>query len=63
MVEQKTTTNFIGLVSTVKKEDRDGDAQVCIHVQGMPVTDRELADLRCLQEEMAKRVDEILEGK
>lgn len=62
MVEQ-TRTEFIGFSSTIEKEGREGNIQVFTHVQGMPITDEELAGLRRLQEEAAARVDEMMNGK
>lgn len=60
MVEAETKTDFIGISSTITKKGRDGCIQVFTQVQGMPVTDRELAELRRLQEEAATKVDEML---
>lgn len=63
MTEKKPTTNYISIASAVEKEDRGGDLQIHVHINGISVTDKELTDLRCLQEEMARRAGEILEGK
>lgn len=63
MVDTKTRTEFIGFSSTIEKEGRQGSIQVFTQVQGMPVTDKELAELRRLQEEAAKKVDEMLKGE
>ncbi len=63
MVETETKTDFIGFSSTIEKEGREGSIQVFTQVQGMPVTDRELAELRRLQEEAAVKVDEMLNGQ
>lgn len=60
VVEAETKTDFIGISSTITKKGRDGCIQVFTQVQGMPVTDRELAELRRLQEEAATKVDEML---
>lgn len=63
MVEAGTRTDFIGISSTITKEGREGSIQVFTQVQGMPVTDKELAELRRLQEEAAVKVDEMLNGQ
>lgn len=63
MVNTKTRTDFIGISSTIQKPDREGSIQVFTQVQGMPVTDKELSELRRLQEEAATKVDEMLEGQ
>jgi len=60
VVEAETKTDFIGISSTIKKNGRDGCIQVFTQVQGMPVTDKELAELRRLQEEAAVKVDKML---
>ena len=60
VVEAETKTDFIGISSTITKKGRDGCIQVFTQVQGMPVTDKELAELRRLQEEAATKVDEML---
>lgn len=61
VIEAETKTDFIGISSTITKKGRDGCIQVFTQVQGMPVTDKELAELRRLQEEAAAKVDEMLE--
>ena len=61
MVEESARTDFIGISSNITKKNRDGSVQVFIQVQGMPITDRELAELRKLQEELATKVDRALE--
>lgn len=63
MTEKKPTTNYISIASAVEKEDRGGDLQIHVHINGISVTDKELTDLRRLQDEMARRAGEILEGK
>lgn len=63
MIATETKTDFIGFSSTIEKEGREGSIQVFTQVQGMPVTDRELAELRRLQEEAAEKVDEMLNGQ
>lgn len=63
MVEAGTRTHFIGISSNIKKEGREGSIEVFTQVQGMPITDRELAELRRLQEEAATKVDEMLNGQ
>ena len=60
MVVAGIRTNFIGISSEVKKENRDGSIQVFIQVQGMPITDSELTELKRLQEELATKVDEVI---
>ena len=60
LVQSETKTDFIGFSSTIEKEDREGSIQVFTQVQGMPITDKELAELRRLQEEAAAKVDEML---
>lgn len=60
MVEKGTRTDFIGISSNITKEGREGSIQVFTQIQGMPVTDKELAGLRRLQEEAAVKVDEML---
>ncbi len=60
MVETGTRTDFIGISSNITKEGREGSIQVFMQVQGMPITDKELAGLRRLQEEVAAKVDEML---
>ena len=61
VVEESARTDFIGISSNITKKNRDGSVQVFIQVQGMPITDRELAELRKLQEELATKVDGALE--
>lgn len=48
VVEAETKTDFIGISSTITKKGHDGCIQVFTQVQGMLVTDRELAELRRL---------------
>ena len=61
MVEKGVRTDFMSISSNITKKNRDGSVQVFIQVQGMPITDRELAELRKLQEELATKVDGALE--
>jgi len=60
MVENRIRTDYFRLSSIITKEGREGRVQVFTDVQGMPVTDEELAELRRLQKETAAKVDEIL---
>ena len=60
VIQTETRTDFIGFSSTIEKEDREGSIQVFTQVQGMPITDKELAELRRLQEEAAAKVNEML---
>jgi len=55
--------DFIGISSSIRKEGREGCVQVCVQVEGMPVTDRELAELKRLQEETAAKADGVLDGQ
>ena len=61
MVEKGVRTDFMSISSNITKKNRDGSVQVFIQVQGMPITDRELAELRKVQEELATKVDGALE--
>ncbi len=63
MVEAGTRTDFIGISSNITKVGREGSIQVFTQVQGMSVTDKELSELRRLQEEAAAKVDEMLSGQ
>lgn len=60
MVEESARTDFIGISSNITKKNRNGSIQVFIQVQGMPITDSELAELKRLQEELAEKVDGAL---
>ncbi len=60
MVEESARTDFIGISSNITKKNRNGSIQVFIQVQGMPITDSELAELKRLQEELAAKVDGAL---
>ncbi len=59
MVEAGTGTDFIGIIT---KKGREGSIRVSTQVQDMPITDKELAELRRFQEEAAAKVDEMLNG-
>ena len=61
VTETGVKTDFIGIASDVKKKSREGSIQVFIQVQGMSVTDSELAELKRLQEEFATKVDGMIE--
>ena len=60
VVEESARTDFIGISSNITKKNRNGSIQVFIQVQGMPITDSELAELKRLQEELAAKVDGAL---
>lgn len=63
MVAAEVRTDFIGITTNITKENRSGSVEVFIQVQGMAITDAELAELRRLQGEFAAKVDEVLEEK